>query len=130
MKEIFRKSILYFIIISILTIGCDKMTEYVEVKDTGDLQEFEGKKVAIEGSISDMPWQHLINFPETHPVITYLDIGGDQIVIYTQDSLNCTGKVKVNGTVVKVQGTSKRPGSDETYVEYHIIVDSWESVKD
>ena len=54
MKEIFRKSILYFIIISTLTIGCDEMTEYVEVKDTSNLQTFEGKKVTIEGSISDI----------------------------------------------------------------------------
>jgi hypothetical protein len=31
--------------------------------------------------------------------------------------------------VVKAEGTSKRPGSDQPYVEYQIVADSWETLE-
>jgi hypothetical protein len=101
------------------------MNEYKKIFDPFDLKKFARKKVVVEGTISEMPWQHLIGYIENYNKIYYFDINNDQIVIYSKDQISCTGKIKVYGTVVKIDGESKRPGSNEAYTEYHILVDKW-----
>ena len=136
-----RKAVLFIVIIFYLAVGCSETTKTVEkkeitettksvmVKDASELQNYEGKVVSVEGKIAEVIWQHLIKSPETHPVMTYFDIGDYQIVVYSKDELgcgNCKCKLKITGTVIKVEGKSKSPKSDEIYTEYHIAADKWE----
>jgi len=108
----------------------DEVKEYIQVKRDGYLGSYEGRKILIEGILSDRPWQHLISISTTHPEVSYLDIDTErQTVVYTKDKINCKGILKIKGTVVKIQGKSKRPGSDEMHTEFQIVVDTWECVK-
>ena len=93
------------------------------------LKDKVGKKIAIKGKISDIPWQHMIKDIENHNHIYYFDLeDGDQIVIYSEVELYCSRSLLVTGEVIEVRGKSKRPSKidDVTYVEYHIVVDGWE----
>ena len=60
------------------------------------------EKVALVGSVSETPWQHLIAFPATHPVATYFDVGKHQIVIYSAEEITAKGELRVRGTVLEV----------------------------
>jgi len=94
-----------------------------------ELQKLVGKKIDIIGKISEIPWQHLIEFSDSHKIIQYFDLeSGDQIVVYSQDSIDCQNTVKLSGEVIKVIGKSKRPGnvSDSVFIEYQLLVDDWE----
>lgn len=104
---------------------------YAAIEDQDELQQHEGKKVAFEGTIAMIPWQHLINAPDTHKIINYINIGKEQeqVVVYTGEKIDCKAKVAVKGTVMKTRGTSKRPGSDEVFIEYQVVADSWECLK-
>ena len=96
---------------------------------TIELKNFVGKNVEIIGEISKVPWQHLINFSDSHANIQYIDLdSGDQIVVYSRSPIECKNKVKRSGEVIRVAGKSKRPGdiSGSVYVEYQILVDNWE----
>lgn len=107
----------------------DEMEEYTLLQDDSNLGSYLGKKIILEGKLSDIPWQHLINIPETHPEISYLDTtGGGQTVLYSKKPIGCDGRVKIKGTVVEVQGKSKRPDSQEQYMEYQVIVDTWNCI--
>ncbi len=131
-----RKATLFIGIIFYLAMGCSETTKKettettksVIVKDASELQNYEGKVVSVEGKIAEVIWQHLIKSPETHPEMTYFDIGDYQIVVYSKKPIMSKGKLKISGTVVKVEGKSKRPGSDEIYTEYHIAADKWECI--
>jgi hypothetical protein len=105
--------------------------EYLRIEDQDDLQKYEGKKVTFEGTIAMIPWQHLINLPDTHPNINYINIGKEkeQVVVYSREKINCKAKTSIKGTVVKTKGKSKRPGSDEIFIEYQVVADSWECIK-
>lgn len=103
--------------------------EYFEITDIGTLMNNEGKKISFEGTMARIPWQHLINIPDTHPNFSYINIEKDQIVVYSKERVNCKDKIKVFGTVIKVQGKSKRPGSDDVFTEYQVVIDKWECVK-
>lgn len=93
------------------------------------LKDKVGKIIAIKGKISDIPWQHMINYVENHNQIYYFDLeDGDQIVIYSEAEIHWTRFLLITGEVIEVKGKSKRPSKidDITYVEYHIIIDDWE----
>ena len=105
------------------------MTDYIEVKDLGNLEELEDKKIKVKGSISDLPWQHLIHQPETHPVINYFDVGRLQIVIYSKEEISYKGLINVFGTIIKIVGKSKRPEIVKRHWEYQMIVDKWEKAE-
>ena len=88
-----------------------------------------GKKIAVKGKISAIPWQHMIKDVENHNHIYYFDLEDEhQIVIYSKTELSCAESLQITGEVVEVRGKSKRPSKidDVTYVEYHIILDDWE----
>ncbi|MFH1434590.1 MAG: hypothetical protein ABIJ56_02625 [Pseudomonadota bacterium] len=95
------------------------------IRNAGDLPGYTGKKITAIGKKSDLPWQHLIDPPETHPDIVYFDMGEIQIVVYSDKLIDCRGELAVTGTVVELEGTSKRPGSKEIGTEYHIIAEKW-----
>lgn len=92
------------------------------------LKDKVGKKIALRGKISDVPWQHMIEDVENYNHIYYFDLeGGNQIVIYSKAEIQCASSLSVTRKVIEVRGKSKRPGKidDITYVEFHIIVDDW-----
>ena len=104
------------------------MNSYNEITELSSLKIHIDKKITISGELSEMPWQHLISPMDTHPNIYYFDKNGDQIVIYTKSAINCKKKIKIYGKVIKITGTSKRPGSDQVYAEHQVKVDKWECV--
>ncbi len=110
--------------------GHAKKTKYAHVKDSVELKNYVGKKVAVTGVVSNVIWQHLMAPPKTHPVENYFDIEKFQIVVYTKEKISCEGKVKVKGTVMELRGAGKGSKVDETYTEYHIVVDKWKCLKE
>jgi len=93
------------------------------------LKDKVGKKIALKGKISDIPWQHMIEDVEGNNHIYYFDLEhGNQIVIYSKAEIQCTSSLSITGKVIEVRGKSKRPSKidDITYVEYHIVVDDWD----
>lgn len=105
--------------------------KYVFVKDVSNLKKYVGKKVTVEGKISNTPWQHLIKSIKTHQEIEYFDIGNMQIVIYSKKSIKNKKnfKIRIKGKAIEVKGKSKGPKPRETFTEYHVVVDKWEYVK-
>ena len=106
--------------------ACNARTKAVVIDNAGDLHKYAGRKVTAVGKKSDLPWQHLIDPPDTHPDIVYFDMREIQIVVYADELIDCRGELAVTGTVVELEGTSKRPGSKEIHTEYHIVADTWE----
>ncbi|GEM_PF-1054015 len=103
---------------------------YFKIEPQDDLGSRVGAKVRLEGRISAMPWQHMIHWPEGTTEMAYFDFElGRQTVLYAKSAISCPGNMTVWGTVVKIQGESKRPGSDAPAVEYHILVDRFECAK-
>lgn len=100
---------------------------YTRLQPADDMSKYEGRKVEIAGRLSRTPWQHLMANPEGYGLSYYFDVGDFQIVLYSKSAIACSGPLAVRGTVIKVRGSSKRPGSkaDESYVEYHLAVDDW-----
>lgn len=118
-----------FIFLSSVSTGHAKKIKYIAVKDAQELGNYVGQKVAVKGTVSNTPWQHVMNPPKTHPVAIYFDMGKWQIVIYAKEKISCAGKVKVRGTVMQLGGASK-PGAKETVTEYHIVGDKWKCLKE
>ncbi|MFC1809951.1 hypothetical protein ACFLZH_00460 [Patescibacteria group bacterium] len=88
------------------------------------LQLTVGEPVELVGALSDQPWQHMIDIREDYPYIAYIDFeDGDQLVVYTKVLLVCPGEVSLKGTVIEIEGQSKRPGSEEKFVEVQITAD-------
>jgi len=102
----------------------------MDYKDLNNPEEYIGKKVRLEGYVSDMPWQHLIDFSDEYPEINYIDCDKEQIVVYTKGPIMCESKVRIEGILKKVAGESKRPGSEEVYYEYQIVGETFECIED
>ncbi|MBN1495049.1 hypothetical protein JW911_04960 [Candidatus Peregrinibacteria bacterium] len=83
------------------------------------------EKVTLTGKISDIPEQHMINFPEGYLYSDYFDTDKLQYVIYSKEKIACSGEFTLKGSMIEIEGTSKKPGSDEVYTEKQIIVDSY-----
>ncbi|MCX7024943.1 MAG: hypothetical protein NT080_10020 [Spirochaetes bacterium] len=100
--------------------------QYRVVGDAGELPGLSGERVRILGSVSELPWQHLIaDLPGRTPY--YFDIGTYQIVVYFPDEPAAGEKLYVYGTVLEVSGGGKSPSkSAERFTEYHVACDFWE----
>lgn len=86
-----------------------------------------GEEIVLTGMISDIPWQHMIDMPESHPFADYFDFNdGDQVVIYTRVPVICDDKLEIRGDVIEIEGTSKNLGSEDVYTELQIKVDEME----
>ena len=99
------------------------------IKNAGDLSDYVGKKVIVLGKISDIQWQHTINYIKTHPVILYFDMDDTQIVIYSKKEINSKEQLKISGKVIKVIWKSEKAGDESEFAEYHIIADNYEIIK-
>jgi hypothetical protein len=80
----------------------------------GEWAACEGKMVQIDGTNADMVQQHpMVNGPDTEQ--GYLDVeGGGQIIIVSQKSVDCSGAMRVVGTLRGVDGGGE-PGTKQSY---------------
>ena len=118
----------YFVILCMITVfaGCSINGEYAKIKTTEIFSDYDGQKIQLSGTVAQEIWQHMIDAPETHPFINYICMGDEQVVVYSKDNIICDSTVKIFGVVKKVEGKSKKPGSKERQVEFHIVADKWE----
>ena len=114
---------------SILAGGCAQTQQSGEMSDPAGLGGQVGNKIVIVGTVSETPWQHMVDPRPSHPHATYFDMGSGQIVVYTKEPIECAGTVRVAGTVIRLEGSSKDPRRKETCTEYHVQADSWECVR-
>ena len=97
------------------------------------LAENVGKSIKIKGKISDIMWQRITTFVETHPNLNYFDLeDGFQIVVYTKEKITCKNQVEVFGKIIEIRGPPKEAKSkvNDDYVEYHITAESWKCVEE
>lgn len=119
--------VLMFLLFTSLMVSAKETIKYTTIKKVGDLGKYVGKKVIVEGKISNVMWQHIMGSFSSHPWHYYFDIDKSQIVLYTKEKIEKKGKIKVAGEVVELRGggapKGKKTKVDESYVEYHILVD-------
>lgn len=93
------------------------------------LAENEGKSINVVGKISNIMWQHIQTYLETHPHDNYFDLeNGFQIIIYSKDPISCDEKVEIIGKVIKVEGIRDPRSKADGLSEYHLVVDSWKCI--
>ncbi len=93
------------------------------------LAENEGKSINVVGKISNIMWQHIQTYLETHPHDNYFDLeNGFQIIIYSKDPISCDEKVEIIGKVIKVEGIRDSRSKADGLSEYHLVVDSWKCI--
>ncbi len=112
----------YLILLPILLMSCSSKEIKME-NNPRFLTDYVGKMVQIEGKVSDMPWQHMIDMREDYPYMIYLDWEHDQTVVYSREPVKCQGALTVQGQVIRLEGQSKRPGSQTHYSELQILAD-------
>lgn len=114
-----RKSLLLLIISLLVFAGCSG-----EPVPNEKLNLEVGETVELSGKLSDRAWQHMIDIKPDYPYIAYVDFdNGDQLVVYTKTLPVCTGEFGFKGTVIQIEGESKRPDSDEKFTEIQITAD-------
>ena len=116
-------------VISMLAGGCAQVQRSDEIGDSSGLGGHVGKKIVIVGAVSETPWQHMVDPRPSHPHATYFDMGSGQIVVYSKEPVECGGMVRITGTVIRLEGSSKDPRRKETCTEYHVLAESWECVR-
>jgi hypothetical protein len=93
-----------------------------------DLEKSVGKLVTLKGKLSDEIWQHMLEYIETHPHEHYFNLSDRnlQIVVYAKEKIDCDNEIEIKGKLIQLKG-NKHPKSkvNESYVEYHLIADSW-----
>ena len=91
------------------------------------------KTIIITGYVSNVMNQHIIKHIKTHPIENYIDLDdGYQTIAYSKYTLPSNCLLKITGTVIETRGEFERNGEmetkiDDSYVEYHILVDSWKT---
>lgn len=83
-----------------------------------------GREVTVEGRRSRLPWQHMTTVV-AGKTPQYLDLdGGGQVVAYVASALPEGRRLRLTGTVLRVEGGSKRPGArdDTVLVEHQLDV--------
>ncbi len=114
-----RKALILSIITPLIFAGCSG-----EPVPNEKLNLEVGETVELSGKLSDRAWQHMIDIKPDYPYIAYVDFeNGDQLVVYTKTLPVCNGKFGLKGTVIEIEGESKRPGSDEKFTEIQITAD-------
>ena len=109
--------------------GCVKMNRADEIGDPAGLSGMAGKRIVIVGTVSGTPWQHMVDPRPSHPHETYFDMGRGQIVVYSKEPVSCAGTVRIAGTVIRLEGSSRDPQRKETGTEYQVLADSWECLR-
>ncbi|MFC1655444.1 hypothetical protein ACFL3C_01115 [Patescibacteria group bacterium] len=87
-----------------------------------------GNTVRIKGQLSRIPSQHMINIPDGYEHVDYFDFNdGDQIVFYANELVSCNkDDIILTGEIIEIEGTSKRPDSDEPFTELQLLVEKFE----
>ncbi len=84
------------------------------------------QEVVVEGSVSAVPWQHMIgSVPGKEPQYFDLEHGG-QIVVYVAREFSCQGPTRLTGKVIAIEGGGKGHKSAERFTEQQLDVASWE----
>jgi hypothetical protein len=80
----------------------------------GEWEKCEGKLVQVDGSNADMVQQHpMVNGPDTEQ--GYMDVeGAGQIILVTKRAVDCSGAMRVVGTLRGVDGGGA-PGTKDSY---------------
>ena len=90
------------------------------------------KIITIEGTISSIPWQHMMGMFENYTFSEYLDLdNNEQIVIYSKTQiLRRNARIKATGKIIKLRGRSKRPNKidDDEHFEYQMLIDNWDYI--
>ena len=93
-----------------------------------NFEENVGKDVALKGKISEEIWQHMLEYVESHPYENYFNLSDRniQIVVYAKKKIDCEDEIIIKGKLIQLRG-NKHPRSkvNESYIEYHLIADSW-----
>ena len=93
-------------------------------------EENEGKIIKIIGKVSNIMWQHIQTYIETHSTINYVDLeDGFQIITYSKEPISCSENVEIVGKVIKVGGhIDLRSKISNGQCEYHIIAETWKCI--
>lgn len=88
------------------------------------LNAAQGKAVVVEGTVSAVPYQHMMpGAPDARHDI-YLDLDGDaQVVVISRSPIECKKRVRIEGTVYEVSGAGK--GGGDTYREPYVRAEKW-----
>jgi len=65
--------------------------DYIELESTAALADHVCSPVSLRGNVSNMPWQHMIDYRKDYPEIVYFDMDGDQIVLYAKTPITGGG---------------------------------------
>ena len=96
-----------------------------------DLERNIGKKVKIQGKVSNVMWQHFTINTDEHPYMNYIDINETlQIIVYTKEEITCKTNIELIGEIIKVENKGNDPKSKihDEFSEFHLIVDSWKCI--
>jgi len=96
-----------------------------------DLERNVGKKVKIQGKISNVMWQHFTMKTINHPYMNYIDLDETlQIVVYSKEEITCKTNVELIGELIKVGNKENDPRYKihDEFFEYQLIVDSWKCI--
>ena len=102
--------------------------EYVRLSGSAELQEYRGKRITLEGTLSVRPLQHLVLMVESHPHVTYIDVDSVQVVLYSKSPLPQEGQVEVSGALIIMKaGTSDSSlnSGSTLFVDHQVLVDRW-----
>lgn len=123
-----KKHLTMWLILSFMLLtatGCNPPAK----QENPDQSTYVSRTVTLTGKISDRPEQHMIDIQESYPYMDYFDTESRQYVVYSKEKINCTEEVTIKGKTIEIEGTSKKPGSDEVYTEEQIIAESFECKK-
>jgi hypothetical protein len=99
-----------------------------------NLKEKVGKTLTIRGTVSNCPWQHLIQPCPEYPKEFYFDLPNhDQIVVYSKQNLPEKCQLQLTGIIIEIHGGPKKPKMgitkvDASYSEYQMLVVDWRVV--
>ncbi len=91
-----------------------------EIREFNRLKGFVDEIVKVIGKFADTPDQHIIDPPAEFPEISWLDLKGGQIVVYTRRKHDSEGEVIITGKVISRQAKSKKPSSTNMITEYQV----------
>ena len=91
-----------------------------------DKAQVEGSdETILDGKVAEIPYQHLIQ-PIEGKRVEYIDLdSGGQIVAYVPEEFTCTGKARLHGKFIRIDGESKR-GDGTPMSEEQIVVSRFE----
>ena len=103
----------------------------IELEDSeGQLAKFYDVLIKSRGKVSNIMWQHIQTYIETHPNMNYVDLeDGFQIITYSKEPISCSKNLEIVGKVIKVGGSKDpRLKISDGHCEYHVIAETWKCI--